>query len=127
MSLTMPSPALNEPIEVSEPRRNSELSMLLFAYGVVAFAFLNVGLSLKGQHFSTIAVDLIAFAAVTLIAHLAMRRWAPYADPLLLPLATLINGIGIVFIYRLAQVGKFGNPGNSFLKSGTMSVPVSSS
>jgi cell division protein FtsW (lipid II flippase) len=116
----MPSPALNEPVEVSEPRRNSELSMLLFAYGVVAFAFLNVGLSLKGQHFSTIAVDMIAFAIVTFCAHLAMRRWAPYADPLLLPLATLINGIGIVFIYRLSQVGKFGN-------IGTLSVPVSTS
>jgi cell division protein FtsW (lipid II flippase) len=123
----MPSPALNEPIEVSEPRRNSELSMLLFAYGVVAFAFLNVGLSLKGQHFSTIAVDLVAFAVVTFIGHLAMRRWAPYADPLLLPLATMINGIGIVFIYRLSQVGLFGNQGNSDIKSGTMSVPVSSS
>src|ERR1700746_1389163 len=111
MSLTMPSPAPNEPAEATEPRRNSELSMLLFAYGVVAFAFLNVGLSLKGQHFSTIAVDMIAFAVVTFSGHLAMRRWAPYADPLLLPLATMINGIGIVIIYRLAQAGKFGNPG----------------
>jgi cell division protein FtsW (lipid II flippase) len=127
MSLTMPSPALNDPVEVSQPRRNSELTMLAFAYGVVAFAFLNVGLSLKGQHFSTIAVDMIAFALVTFLAHLAMRRWAPYADPLLLPLATLINGIGIVFIYRLSQVGKFGNPGNSFLKSDGLSVPMSTS
>ena len=101
--------------------------MLLFAYGVVAFAFLNVGLTLKGQHFSTIAVDMIAFGVVTLIAHLAMRRWAPYADPLLLPLATLINGIGIVFIYRLSQVGLHGNPGDTDITSGTMSVPVSSS
>ncbi|MCW2929133.1 MAG: cell cycle protein [Actinomycetia bacterium] len=116
----MPSQALNEPVGVPEPRRNSELYMLLFAYGVVAFAFLNVGLTLKGQHFSTIAVDMIAFAIVTFCAHLAMRRWAPYADPLLLPLATLINGIGIVFIYRLSQVGKFGN-------IGTLSVPVSTS
>jgi len=123
----MPSPALNDPVEVSEPRRNSELSMLAFAYGVVAFAFLNVGLSLKGQQFSTIAVLIIMFAAVTLLAHLATRRWAPYADPLLLPLATLINGIGIVFIYRLSQAGKFGNPGNTDVPSGGLSVPMSTS
>lgn len=107
----MPSPALNEPVEVPDPRRNSELSLLMFAYGVVAFAFLNAGLTLKGQHFSTIAVDMIAFAVVTFFGHLAMRRWAPYADPLLLPLATMINGLGVVFIYRLTQAGKFGNPG----------------
>jgi cell division protein FtsW (lipid II flippase) len=100
--------------------------MLLFAYGVVAFAFLNVGLSLKGQHFSTIAVDMIAFAVVTLFGHLAMRRWAPYADPLLLPLATMINGIGVVFIYRLSQVGKYGNPGNPGTKTG-LAVPVATS
>jgi cell division protein FtsW (lipid II flippase) len=122
----MPSPALNEPVEVSEPRRNSELSMLLFAYGVVAFAFLSVGLSLKGQHFSTIAVDILAFVVVTLFGHLAMRRWAPYADPLLLPLATTINGLGIVFIYRLSQVGKYGNPGNPNTKTG-LAVPVATS
>ena len=48
---------------------------------------------------------------ITLGGHIAVRRWAPYADPLLLPLATMINGIGVVFIYRLTQAGKFGNPG----------------
>ena len=54
---------------------------------------------------------MIAFMVVTFGAHLAMRRWAPYADPLLLPLATMLNGLGIVFIYRLSLVGKFGNGG----------------
>ena len=107
----MPSPALNEPVEVPEPRRNSELYLLLLAYGVVAFAFLNVGLSLKGQQFSNFVTYMIAFIVITLGGHLAVRRWAAYADPLLLPLATMINGIGIVFIYRLTQAGKFGNPG----------------
>jgi len=34
-----------------------------------------------------------------------MRRFAPWADPLLLPLAALLNGLGIVMMYRLgAQV-----------------------
>ncbi|HEX3964786.1 MAG TPA: FtsW/RodA/SpoVE family cell cycle protein [Trebonia sp.] len=111
MSITMPSPALNEPVEVPESRRNSELFMLLFAYGVVAFAFLNVGLSLKGQQFSSFVTYMAAFIVITIGAHLAIRRWASYADPLFLPLATMINGIGIVFIYRLTQAGKFGNPG----------------
>ena len=34
-------------------------------------------------------------------AHLMIRRFAPYADPVLLPLAALLNGIGLVMIYRL--------------------------
>jgi peptidoglycan glycosyltransferase len=36
-----------------------------------------------------------------LIAHIGMRRLAPYADPVLLPTACLLNGIGYVFIARL--------------------------
>ncbi len=44
-------------------------------------------------------------------AHAAVRRWAPYADPLLLPLAALLNGLGIVMMYRLQESGQNGNPG----------------
>jgi cell division protein FtsW (lipid II flippase) len=124
MSLTMPSPALNEPVEVPEPRRNSELYLLLFAYGVVAFAFLNVMLTLKGQQFSNFVTYMVTFVVITLAGHIAVRRWAAYADPLLLPLATMINGLGIVFIYRLTQAGKFGNPGYG---SNGLFVPMSTS
>jgi cell division protein FtsW (lipid II flippase) len=123
-SLTMPSPAVSDPDEVPEPRRNSELYLLLAAFGVVAFAFVNVAATLKGQHPSTIIGYMIAFMVITLGAHLAMRHWAPYADPLLLPLATMLNGIGIVFIYRLTLAGKFGNPG--FGKKGLF-VPMTTS
>ena len=36
-----------------------------------------------------------------LVAHLAVRRFAPRADPTLLPIAALLNGIGFVTISRL--------------------------
>jgi len=36
-----------------------------------------------------------------LVAHLAIRRFAPYADATLLPLAALLNGVGFVTIARL--------------------------
>jgi cell division protein FtsW (lipid II flippase) len=111
-SMTMPSPAVGSgsPDEAPAGRRRTELSMLLFVFGVVAFAFLNVGLTLKGQHPSTFVGYMVVFAVIMGAAHLAMRRWAPYADPLLLPLGALLNGLGIVMIYRLYEAGRNGNP-----------------
>jgi cell division protein FtsW (lipid II flippase) len=110
-SLTMPSPATSSqpPEEVPASRRSTELLMVLFAFGLVAFAFANTAFSLKGQHASTLIGYMIAFMVIVLGAHLALRRWAPYADPLLLPIATVLNGLGIVMIYRLNQVGRNGN------------------
>ena len=123
-SLTMPSPAVNDPDAVPEPRRNSEFYLLAFAFGVVAFAFLNVAATLKGLGVGTLFEYMIAFIVITLVAHLAVRRWAPYADPLLLPIATILNGLGLVFIYRLTLAGRFGNAGNSAVRGGTLNVPM---
>jgi len=110
--MTMPSPALGSqpPDEAAASRRSTELWMMLFACGIVAFAFVNVAGNLKDQHLSTIVEYMAAFLVIVFGAHLAIRRWAPYADPLLLPIATVLNGLGIVMIYRLNQVGRDGNP-----------------
>ena len=112
--MTTPSPALGDqpPDEAAANRRSTELWMMLFACGIVLFAFLNVVGSLKDQHLSSIFEYMVAFLVIVLGAHLAIRFWAPYADPLLLPIATVLNGLGIVMIYRLNQVGRDGNPGN---------------
>ncbi len=86
--------------------------MLAFAVAVVLFAYAERGLRPERQaaaraRSSTAA----AFAGLMLVAHLAVRRLAPWADPLLLPLAALLNGLGIVMIYRLQEAGRGGNPG----------------
>ncbi|MBO0822029.1 MAG: FtsW/RodA/SpoVE family cell cycle protein, partial [Nocardiopsaceae bacterium] len=103
-------PDLQAGEEVVAGRRRAELQLLALGIGVVAFAFACVGLSLKGQSAGTFFGYIVVFAVVTVGAHLAVRRWAPYADPLLVPLAALLNGLGIVMIYRLHEVGRNGNP-----------------
>ncbi len=79
--------------------------MLVFAFALIAFAFANVGFTLTGKLPSAIVEYLAAYMVIVLIAHVAVRRFAPWADPLLLPLAALLNGLGIVMMYRLGAQG----------------------
>jgi cell division protein FtsW (lipid II flippase) len=92
-------------------RRRTELLMLIFVVGVVVLAYANVGLGLNGKVPAGVFEYGIAFAVLVGAAHLAVRWLAPYADPLLLPLAALLNGLGIVMIYRLQESGRSGNAG----------------
>ncbi|MFJ4920460.1 FtsW/RodA/SpoVE family cell cycle protein [Streptomyces sp. NPDC088725] len=84
-------------------RRNTELVMLAFAVAIPVFAYLNVGLALDG----TVPTGMLGYGLgiglLAGVAHLVVRKFAPYADPLLLPLATLLNGLGLVIIWRLDQ------------------------
>jgi cell division protein FtsW (lipid II flippase) len=91
-------------------RRRTELVMLGFAVVVMLLAEGAVGLGLHGK-LPGFPVAVVVFATLMLCAHLAIRRYAPHADPLLLPLAALLNGLGIVMIYRLQLSGRNGNPG----------------
>ena len=101
---------VDRPVAMPRGRRRTELVMLAFAVGVVLLAYAAVGLGLRGK-LPGLPTDLVVFAALMVAAHLAIRRFAPHADPLLLPLAALLNGLGIVMIYRLQESGRNGNPG----------------
>jgi cell division protein FtsW (lipid II flippase) len=105
------APTADQAVPMPRGRRRTELVMLLFALAVVLFAYSAVGLGLRGKLPPGLPVYVIVFAALMLGAHLAVRRFAPYADPLLLPLVALLNGLGIVMIYRLQESGRGGNPG----------------
>ncbi|UNZ18375.1 FtsW/RodA/SpoVE family cell cycle protein [Streptomyces sp. 891-h] len=82
-------------------RRNTELAMLAFAVLIPVFAYANVGLAKDGELPSGMLSYGLGLGLLAGVAHLAMRRWAAYADPLMLPIATLLNGMGLVFIWRL--------------------------
>ncbi|MEU6169905.1 FtsW/RodA/SpoVE family cell cycle protein [Streptomyces tanashiensis] len=84
-------------------RRNTELALLAFAVVIPVFAYLNVGLAMDGKVPAGMAGYGLGLALLATVAHLVVRKWAPYADPLLLPLATLLNGLGLVLIWRLDQ------------------------
>ena len=83
-------------------RRNLELALLCIAAPLVILLFamiaLGEGSSLSWENLGVPVGIFIAF----LIAHLAIRKLAPGADPALLPLPFALSGIGIAFVTRLA-------------------------
>jgi cell division protein FtsW (lipid II flippase) len=100
------------PAPMPRGRRSTELLMLIFAVGVVLAAYASAGLGLNGKLPAGLVEYGTAFAVLVFAAHIAVRRLAPWADPLMLPLAAVLNGLGIVMIYRLQESGRAGNPGN---------------
>ncbi|MFE6777764.1 FtsW/RodA/SpoVE family cell cycle protein [Streptomyces sp. NPDC057702] len=84
-------------------RRNTELAMLAFAVIIPVFAYANVGLALSDEMPSGMLSYGLGLGLLAGVGHIVVRKFAPYADPLLLPLATLLNGLGLVLIWRLDQ------------------------
>lgn len=82
-------------------RRGTELSMLAFAAGLVTGALMLVEINQEQQLTIRLVYYGLAYLALFGIAHAAVRKWAPYADPLILPCVALLNGLGLVMIYRI--------------------------
>ncbi|MFE7317750.1 FtsW/RodA/SpoVE family cell cycle protein [Streptomyces sp. NPDC057555] len=89
-------------------RRNTELALLVFAVVIPVFAYVNVGLAKDGSVPPGAVGYTLGLGLLAGLAHLVVRKWAPYADPLMLPIATLLNGMGLVFIWRLDQEPSLG-------------------
>ncbi|MGP4043351.1 FtsW/RodA/SpoVE family cell cycle protein [Streptomyces sp. 2A115] len=84
-------------------RRNTELALLVFAVVIPVFAYANVGLAINDSVPPGLLSYGLGLGLLAGVGHIVVRKFAPYADPLLLPLATLLNGVGLVVIWRLDQ------------------------
>ncbi|MEU8762995.1 FtsW/RodA/SpoVE family cell cycle protein [Streptomyces sp. NPDC048659] len=91
-----PPPGLRIP-----KRRGVELSLLVCAVLICVYGYAEVGLARSGAVPPDAARYGAGLGGLALLAHLAVGWRAPYADPLLLPIAVLLNGLGLVLIYRL--------------------------
>ncbi|MFJ8918845.1 cell division protein FtsW, lipid II flippase [Streptomyces sp. LamerLS-316] len=82
-------------------RRGVELSLLIGAVLISVYGYAAVGLARNNAVPPDVAGYGAGLGLLALLAHLAVRFRAPFADPLLLPIAVLLNGLGLVLIYRL--------------------------
>ncbi|MFD7627109.1 FtsW/RodA/SpoVE family cell cycle protein [Streptomyces sp. NPDC059851] len=103
------------PLTAAGARRRTEALLLALVVGTTVLGHASAGLGLNGE----LPVDLAGFAIsmslLALVAHLGVRRFAAYADPLVLPLAVLLTGLGLVLLHRLDQsyVERYGAEANA--------------
>lgn len=94
------------PVPLPAKRRGVQLAMLAFAVGIVMLAYASVGLGLEGEVPAGMLTYGLGLGGLMLAAYLVLAKFAPWADPLILPLVTLVNGLGLVMIYRLEEGGE---------------------
>ena len=90
------------PTHQANTRRNTELALFIAAavpvFLLYAMYLMNMSVELN---LTTLAVP-IGLTASFALAHVATRKFAPGADPAILPIVFLLSGIGIAFVTRLA-------------------------
>ncbi|MFC9281206.1 FtsW/RodA/SpoVE family cell cycle protein [Streptomyces collinus] len=82
-------------------RRGVELALIVLAVLLSVYGYCAVGLARSGTVPPGAAGYGAGLGVLALFAHVAVRVRAPYADPLPLPIGVLLNGLGLVLIYRL--------------------------
>lgn len=97
------APATASVRRIREPQRlrNLEFALLLAACVINAGAIVLVQLGAMGRVDTQLVLLGAGLSALVFGLHIAMRFVARDADPFLLPIATVLNGLGIAMIYRI--------------------------
>ncbi|MFC8681777.1 FtsW/RodA/SpoVE family cell cycle protein [Microbacterium ureisolvens] len=88
-------------IRVPQTQRNRELALLLFAFAINASAVALVQLGALDAIDWTFLVYCGGLTALVIALHILLRLRARDADPFVVPIATLLTGLGLAMIYRL--------------------------
>lgn len=98
----MPAPTGELPLVRNyRTRRNAELALLLVSMVLVGIYAATVEATLLDTITSDFWVPTATLTLVFLGLHVVIRFLAPYADPVLMPVVALLNGIGVGFLRRL--------------------------
>ena len=95
-----------EPTVTYRKRRTVELLLLVLAVTLGLSSYLLIHLNLNGTLPDQWPWVVGIWTTMALAAHLVVRWRTPYADPWLLPLAFLLNGLGVAMIHRIDLINE---------------------
>ena len=89
-------------VKIKHPTgRLAELLLIAVALTACFAGYFSINVNRTGALPTSFVLHICILVAFALATHLAVRFLAPYADPVLLPAVLMLNGIGLVMIYRL--------------------------
>ena len=88
-------------IRMPQTQRNRELGLLLFAFLINGAAVALVQLGATGHIDWTVLYYCGGLTVLVLGLHIVLRYRAPQADPFVVPIATVLSGLGLAMIYRI--------------------------
>jgi cell division protein FtsW (lipid II flippase) len=88
-------------LHLPQKLRNLELLLLILACAINAGAVVLVQLGALGRIDTQLVLLGAGLSVLVFAVHIAMRFVAREADPFILPIVTLLNGLGIAMIYRI--------------------------
>lgn len=100
--MTAPPATAAPALEIRQPtRRTAELLLILFAWAMGVFGTVQIGWATGEGEPQRFWVTAVVILVVAIVLHVVVRLKATYADPIILPAATLLTTTGLVMIYRL--------------------------
>ncbi len=81
-------------LALSPDRRRTEALLLAMVVVITAGGYAYVGYSMLDRLPPGFVGFSMAVLLLAIVAHVAVRLWAPRADPLILPIALLLTGLG---------------------------------
>lgn len=92
-----------KPLTTAGARRRTEALLLVLVLVITVAGHASAGLAMNDALPPNLTGFTISMTLLALVGHLAVRRFAAYADPLVFPLAMLLTGLGLVLLHRLDQ------------------------
>ncbi|MCG2623600.1 FtsW/RodA/SpoVE family cell cycle protein [Arthrobacter sp. I2-34] len=92
---------MSDILTTPKSRRNAELLLLILALAVGVGANALAGLDQDKGFSRDFYVQSLTLAILVLAVHVVLRFRAKYADPVMLPIVAVLNGLGLAMIQRL--------------------------